>query len=224
MKHWTGPIRSTAAFRRELGLPVDDRLAELRDAGRLFLVRGEDGSVREMALRSAEVEIDAETKAIDITASDETVDRYGDVIVASGWRLENYAKNPVILIDHSYRVASIVGSGEARIKGKKLKIKITLDPDEQNLTARMVDRLILGGFLRANSVGFMPLEWESIFDKDGNWTGYKFTKQDLLEDSFVAVPANPNATLSVPSIEQQALAAEAQRMRELSLRLMLAQV
>lgn len=197
MKHWTGPVRSTAALCRDLGIHADPRLAELRDAGRLFVVRGDDGSVREMALRSTELEIDPETRGIDITASDETVDRYGDVIVAAGWQLDNYAKNPVILVDHVYRVASIVGTGEARIKGKKLKVRITHDTAEENQAAQMVIRLTEAGLLRAVSVGFLPLKWESIRDKDGNWTGYKFLEQDLMEVSWVAVPANPNATLSI---------------------------
>lgn len=197
MRNWTGPIRSTAALCRELGIATDGPLSELRDAGRLFVVRGEDGGLREMALRAAEVEIDPETKGVDITASDETVDRYGDVIVAAGWKLDNFAKNPVILIDHNYRVAAIVGSGEARIKGKKLKVRITHDAAAENEAAQMVSRLVESGLLRAVSVGFMPLKWESMRDKEGNWTGYKYLEQDLLEVSWVAVPANPNATLSV---------------------------
>jgi hypothetical protein len=33
-------------------------------------------------------------------ASDETVDRYGDIIRASGWQLGNYRQNPVLLFGH----------------------------------------------------------------------------------------------------------------------------
>jgi hypothetical protein len=33
-------------------------------------------------------------------ASDETVDRYGDIIRASGWQLDNFRKNPVLLFGH----------------------------------------------------------------------------------------------------------------------------
>ncbi len=197
MRDGNGPVPSTAELCRALGFTADPRLAELRNAGRLFLLRGPDGALREQAIRSAEIEIDPETKAIDITASDETIDRYGDVIVAAGWQLDNYAKNPVILVDHRYLVQAIVGTGEARITGRKLKVRITHDDDELNVNAQMVARLVDRGLLRAVSVGFMPLKWESIKDKDGNWTGFKYLEQDLLEVSWVAVPANPNATLGI---------------------------
>lgn len=193
------PLISSPQICRQLDLPVDPRLAQLREAGRLFLVRGEDGGFREMALRGCtELGVDPETKAVDITASDETVDRYGDVIVAAGWQLENYGRNPVILVDHNYRVSAIVGTGEPRIKGKKLKIRITHDDDEANENARMVIRLQERGLLRSVSVGFLPFKWELIEDKKGEWTGgFRYLEQELLEVSWVAVPANPNAVLSL---------------------------
>lgn len=195
--------RSTAALCRAVGLIPSPSLAELRDAGRLSLVDSGDGVPRELALWSAAIEPDpedAQLKGVDITASDETVDRYGDVIVADGWRLENYARNPVVLVDHNYRVESIVGVGEPRIKGKKLKIRITDDESPENEKAAAVIRLRAQGFLRAVSVGFQPMKWEKILDKDGNWKGsFRYTEQDLLELSWVAVPANPSATLGAES-------------------------
>src|SRR5688572_30803795 len=39
---------------------------------------------------------------IDFTSSDQSLDRYQEVIVASGWRLENYRKNPVVQNAHQY--------------------------------------------------------------------------------------------------------------------------
>lgn len=195
--------RSTAALCRAAGLIPSPSLAELRDAGRLSLIDSGDGVPREVALLTASIDDDqavdgVETKGVDITASDETVDRYGDVIVAAGWQLENYARNPVVLVDHNYRVGAIVGTGVPRIVGKKLKIRVTDDESEENESAATVIRLRNQGMLRAVSVGFQPLKWERILDKEGNWQGgYKFTEQDLLELSWVAVPANPSATLGV---------------------------
>ncbi len=39
---------------------------------------------------------------IDFIASNETLDRYGEIILASGWRLENYRRNPVFQNAHQY--------------------------------------------------------------------------------------------------------------------------
>jgi Caudovirus prohead serine protease len=39
---------------------------------------------------------------IDFIASSETLDRYGEIILASGWRLENYRRNPVFQNGHQY--------------------------------------------------------------------------------------------------------------------------
>src|SRR5690349_3175911 len=47
----------------------------------------------------------AETRTspvLDFTASDETLDRYDEIISASGWRLENYQRNPVFQNAHNY--------------------------------------------------------------------------------------------------------------------------
>lgn len=182
-------------------------LGELRAAGRTVVHQGPDGQLIELCERTVEIEHvtdEAGQRAIEITASDESIDRYRDVIVASGWKLENYARNPVILIDHSYTVASIVGRGEPRIKGKKLKLRITHDENEANANAVMVRRLVEEGWLRAVSVGFMPLKWEWIKSKDKNGDdvftgGVRYLEQDLMETSWVAVPANANATLSARS-------------------------
>src|SRR5882762_8933660 len=45
---------------------------------------------------------DTSEPVIDIRASDETLDRYGEIISASGWRLDNYRNNPVIQNAHQY--------------------------------------------------------------------------------------------------------------------------
>src|SRR5688500_3358120 len=39
---------------------------------------------------------------IDFTSSDQSLDRYNEVIVAAGWRLDNYRKNPVVQNAHQY--------------------------------------------------------------------------------------------------------------------------
>ena len=39
---------------------------------------------------------------LDFISSDETLDRYGEIIQASGWKLSSYARNPVFQNAHQY--------------------------------------------------------------------------------------------------------------------------
>ena len=50
-------------------------------------------------------------------ASDESVDRYGDIIRASGWQLDNFRKNPVLLFAHDFAPASGRPGAEHRSRG-----------------------------------------------------------------------------------------------------------
>lgn len=132
-----------------------------------------------------------------VVVSDETKDRYGDVIDVAGWKLDNYGKNPVWLVDHWYTVESIVGRGlNGRVVDKKLVFDFVPDPVNSSPKTDIVLAKLDSGSLRTVSVGFLPLVWEKVRDDKDNWTGeYHFKEQELLENSWVAVPANPNALL-----------------------------
>lgn len=116
--------------------------------------------------------------------SDGQVDRHGESINPSGWMVENYMDNPIVLFGHNYKDLPI---------GKTLKVWV--ENGEQVLArmkfathdfANKVWDLIEGGFLNATSVGFIPLK----LDEEGKYT---WKEQELLEISVVPVPANPRA-------------------------------
>jgi phage head maturation protease len=63
--------------------------------------------------------------------------------------------------------------------------------------ARMAKQLLDDGVLKAVSVGFRIIDWESRDpenDPDG-WKGWVIKKAELLETSLVSVPAQPQALL-----------------------------
>lgn len=195
---------------------------ELRAAGRL--VKRSNPALGDVELVEFAAAIEAkdwnpETRSIDIVASDETVDRYGDVISANGWRLDNYRKNPVVLIDHNYTVNAIVGTASMRIEGTRLIASVTLDDPATNRQASIVANLITSGSLRAMSVGFIPIRWETIKAPDGTWLGFKYTEQELTENSFVAVPANPNAVVLSSKTPDLPVVQDEERLRALALRI-----
>lgn len=135
----------------------------------------------------------SETDPSEYVLSDETVDRYGDVIAADGWDLRTFRKNPIALFNHNAN--AIVGTwANVRVEGKRLVGRLQLAAEG---TSRLVDevrRLSQQKILKAVSVGFRPIESQPLNDKaDPEWGPFRFLKCELVECSMVAVPANPNA-------------------------------
>lgn len=137
--------------------------------------------------------IDQENLRVDFTITTPSVDREGDTIKTSGWQLKNYRRNPVVLFAHDSRSLPVAQAPKVRREGDSLTSRETqFTNQEENPFGFMVFRLIVGKFLRATSVGFLPTEWQRAEDEDRKW-GIDFLKQELLEFSVVPVPANPEA-------------------------------
>jgi HK97 family phage prohead protease len=129
--------------------------------------------------------------------SDESKDRYGTVIKADGWLLDNYERNGIVAYNHytgGFNPDNIIGKGRAWVENGVLWGEVELEPD--NPTADKVLRRLNFGTLRAASVGFNPMAWSEGDPMQGEERGtLYFRKQELLEWSIVDVPANPNAEL-----------------------------
>jgi HK97 family phage prohead protease len=119
-------------------------------------------------------------------------DRYGDTVNNEGWDFKNYEKNPVVLWAHSQRDAPIARSLELKQKRKLWESTDEFATAEQNPFAETIFQLVKGKFVNATSVGFLPTDFD--FD-DETWT-FDFKKQELLEHSFVPVPAYPKALVT----------------------------
>lgn len=155
---------------------------------RVTLSTGQDGL--RVAL-SVSCKVGPEPDLLTMRASDDTVDRYGEVIDASGWQLDHYQRNPVVQADHDYRVAMTVARAERTWVDGGALLQVWRFAAEANPMARLVRDMYAGGFLHASSVGFLPIEGLRGGPKDP-WR-YKHTKQELLEVSAVSIPANPTA-------------------------------
>ena len=73
---------------------------------RSTLIRASAGSQFHSALRIPHSALGRhstpDTPFFDFIASDETLDRYDEVISPTGWKLENYQRNPVFQNAHKY--------------------------------------------------------------------------------------------------------------------------
>jgi len=129
---------------------------------------------------------------LEFVLSDDSTDRMGDTIQPSGWDLTAFRQNPIALWAHAS--SRPIGTwADVRVAGKKLLGKLKFATEGTSTLIDELRSLVEQRVLRTVSVGFTPLEAEPIRDIDGRMTGWNFIKQELLEVSLVAVPANPNA-------------------------------
>lgn len=124
--------------------------------------------------------------------SDGTVDRAGDSIDPAGWQTKAFLDNPVALWAHDRASPPIGRASNVGVVGKKLMGDIEFMDADISPFADSIYRMVKAGFVRAVSVGFMPLKWAFATDKDRPY-GIDFQKQELLEISVCPVPCNPNA-------------------------------
>ncbi len=140
-------------------------------------------------------QIDNEKRQIRVLASSKDLDRYDEIILPSAFRehLDNYMRNPVVLSAHLPRSSS----GEPTIVGRTIKIWIdktglwAIIEFAQTDFAEEYWQLYRDGFMKAVSIGFIPIE-----SKEERIDGKQvriYTQVELLEISLVAVPANPFA-------------------------------
>ncbi len=130
--------------------------------------------------------------------SDETPDRMNDIIMSTGWDLENFKKNPVALFNHNSNWP--IGTwSNLRVVDGKLRGKLDLLPKGKIPRVDEIHALIEHGILKAVSVGFAPKQHEPIVKGDP-FAGSRYLAQELVETSLVTVPANPNALAVAKSL------------------------
>lgn len=116
-------------------------------------------------------------------------DRDNDTINPLGWKLDNYLKNPVVLWAHSYESPAVARTEKIWIEDNSVKAIAEFTPQEVYPFGYTLYLLYREGFMKAVSVGFIPLSWEVRED------GFDYIEQELLEYSLVPVPSNPEALL-----------------------------
>ena len=136
------------------------------------------------------------------TITTNNVNRNGRSINIAGLSTENYELNGVVLYGHDDFGLPI---GRMVSLTKKVKsIDAALEFDVADPRAAEVKGKVDRGFMRAVSIGFLPLETRQLESESfGPWKDYEVTKADLLEISIVSIPANPH-TLHKHSMDERA--------------------
>jgi HK97 family phage prohead protease len=134
---------------------------------------------------------DPEAPIVTAVVSTENVARDGAIIRADGWVLDSYVSNPVVLWGHddSSRLP-IARAISTEVRGNEL-VQVH-EFDDADPLAAVILRKIRAGFINATSVRWRPgeTEWRNI---DGQQVLVFVRGHELLEVSYVAVPADPGA-------------------------------
>lgn len=144
---------------------------------------------------------DTTERQVSFTISTPTIDRMGDTIAVGGWKLDNYLRNPIVLLNHDSR-RDIGIASRVWIEGDKLKATADFQESDISPDADRTYRKLIHPkrYLRAVSVGFMPLKWAWSEASDRKY-GIDFIEQELLEFSVVGIPANPEALADPPALQ-----------------------
>lgn len=186
---------------RGLATDEDFRSAKLEDVRAIKADTGE----RHYRTLAKPIERDAKSapRSQRYVASDESVDRMGDIIRQNGWDHTTFKENPQALWAHMSRefpIGTVTDIHIGKRNGRKSLIEeITYLEEGLNPTADILWKLVDKGVIRAVSVGFLPtkIHWpESEKEREelglGTW-GCVYEKQEQLELSNCTVPANANA-------------------------------
>lgn len=166
-----------------------DEFRSAKDGERL------DATIMRVAAADPE---DAGDRKLRFVFSDGSVDRMGDSINPDGWDTADFMANPVALWAHDSSSPPIGRASNVMPVAGKLKGDIEFMPADISAFADSIYRMAKAGFIKAVSVGFIPLEWKFVQDSKRPW-GIDFLKQSLLEISVCPVPCNPNALAEAKS-------------------------
>src|ERR1700722_6890694 len=129
----------------------------------------------------------------DVIISTEDLDRAGEIVRQNGWEMASYKNNPIVLWGHDYYSLPIgvcLETYKTEVHGVAATgAKGVFYPSEINPLAQQVRRMYEFGVKNnigvgcTTSVGFIPKEFDEANQRI-------ITRAELLEFSFVPVPAN----------------------------------
>lgn len=154
--------------------------------------------------------LDEKAGICEYIASDETLDSYNEIILASGWQFDLFKKNAPFVDSHDYSdISKLIGKViDFKVDGKQLVETVQWAVDvEENSLAQLGWKMTVNGYLKAVSVGFWPEAQVTRWDTDPNPFNSTclqisadpkvvrciYTKQQQVELSACIIGANPNA-------------------------------
>jgi phage head maturation protease len=141
-------------------------------------------------------------RTVDVVFSTSDVDRSGDVVIPLGADTVNYAKNPVILLNHDASRPPIAKALKLMRTDKAVEAKIQF---ADTPLAQEIFTLVSGGFMKSLSIGFRATQvalkgTQNFYTAVKNFGLTNIDKinriilgWELVETSIVTIPCNTNA-------------------------------
>lgn len=161
---------------------------------------------------SVESKVLSETEGtVEFVASDETLDCYQEIVRVGGWRFTHFAKNAPFVDSHDYSsITKLLGQVVSWKLDKGQLVETVRYSREPGTLADWAFRMVRDKFLKAVSVGFVPVRMASKWDQaPGEFLGavtdlkldtqtaaklrVVYLEQEQIELSQCVIGANPNA-------------------------------
>ena len=181
---------------RQVRSLLDDNRAESEDEA--IALAAQDYDSQRVKISAFKVsDVDTEERTVTAIISSDAIDRDDEVLLPKGAELEHFRKNPVVLWSHNSSIPPIGKALWIEKKRNKIIAKVKFATTE---LAEEVWQLFKGGFLKAFSVGFMPiipgrapLPAELKRNPDLADARRIFPEWEMLEFSPVSIPSNRDA-------------------------------
>lgn len=127
--------------------------------------------------------IDEKQGLVEYIASDESIDSYGEIVCAGGADFSRFQKNAPFVDSHNYdSIGCCLGKVvDFRVQGRQVvettQWAIGMGKDGQDTMADWGFRMTSAGFLKAVSIGFMPLNYATKWDS--NQSAFSQALQDM---------------------------------------------
>lgn len=173
--------------------------------GNVLKVDGKEVWAIDFGLEVKQPDKDKGKRVIGMVGSTPNIDRDNDIIVQSGWDLKSFRKSSPVLWCHDHKIPAIAKVNKLnKTKDSLVFEEIEFPKEGIHRLADMVYELILGKFIKAGSVGFLPIKSERrerTEDEEKNepesfCPPTKFLKQELLEFSICNVGSNRDALVT----------------------------
>lgn len=135
--------------------------------------------------------IDAEQMRVTAVISTGDLARDDAIVDPRGWVFDNYNRNPVVLWSHDDAAMPMARTIDLQATDREVIGVAEFDRDDPQ--AVTLFGKVRRGFINATSVRWLPLEAE--FREVAGRSVLVFTRQELLEWSFVTIPADPSAVI-----------------------------
>lgn len=133
---------------------------------------------------------------VEFLISNAGTDRHGESIVMEGIDTTVFETNPVVLWAHMYDSVPIGQVTKIWDDGKSKYARVLFDVENDGF-ANLVYMKILGGFIRAVSIGGFVTKFGIIEENGVTWTDWNtILEMEMIELSICAVGANPEALVT----------------------------